>query len=68
MNMPLFSLKNCLIALSLSLVLLGCAGAGTQSFLQQSGTSYKQDEKNAWVNEPSAQPTNWTTYSDMQGD
>ena len=67
MNRTASMLKNVIIALSLSLVLLGCAGAGTQSFLQQSGTSYKQDEKNAWVNEPSAQPTNWTTYMDMEG-
>lgn len=53
------------MALCLFLVVTGCGS--TQSLLQESGTSYKQDEKNAWVNEPSAQSTNWTTYMDMEG-
>jgi hypothetical protein len=66
MNITASILKNGLMALFLSLLLLGCAS--TPTFVQESGASYKQDEKNAWVNEPSAQPTNWTTYSDMQGD
>jgi hypothetical protein len=45
MNIPKSILKNCLIALSLSLVLMGFAGAGTQGFLQQSGADYKRGEK-----------------------
>ncbi len=66
MKIPAASLKNGLMALALSLILLGCAQ--TQTFVKESGASYKQDEKNAWVNEPSAEATNWSTYSDMQGD
>jgi hypothetical protein len=66
MNITASILKNGLMALFLSLLLLGCAQ--TQTFVKESGASYKQDEKNAWVNEPSAEATNWTTYSDMQGD
>jgi hypothetical protein len=66
-NMPASNLKNCLIALSLSLVLMGCAGAGTQSFLQQSGADYKRGEKIEWVDEPSAEASNWSTYMDLEG-
>jgi hypothetical protein len=60
-----YSLRNCFFAVCLSLVLMGCASS--QTFLQESGASYKRGEKIEWVDEPSAQPTNWSTYMDMEG-
>ncbi len=65
MNIPVLSLKSGLIALGLSLILMGCAQS--QSFLQESGAAYKRGEKIEWVNEPSAESSNWTTYMDMEG-
>jgi hypothetical protein len=51
-----------------SLVLLGLLGCGgAQTFLQESGAAHKSVEKMNWVNEPSAQATNWTTYMDLEG-
>jgi hypothetical protein len=48
-----------LTSLWLCLALLGCGGA--QNFIQESGAEHKQVEKMNWVNEPSAEATNWTT-------
>ncbi len=53
------------MAAGLTLFLSGCAS--TQAFLQESGEAHKRSEQIEWVNEPSANATNWTTYMDLEG-